>query len=494
MWGILQKKEDERCIFQKWLVADQTTEGVNSRPMSKILDNIQNSFSKLEEHVWKSLQEEHQEAMSQLLTELDSALKEERDKKRYVLKGIREREIMTRIGPVRISRSYYKDRETGEWAFLLDEYLGIEARCRVTSSVREDAVTKAVSGHSYRKAAAEMENMPAGGSISHEAIRQWTLKTGEVLEQQEECAARQMEGNKRVPVLFIEADGFWPAMQRANKQEQRFAVVHEGWKPRTRNNKEYALVNRRDIVPPKGKDFWEHVSAVVESEYDLSDTWVVINGDRARWIRKGVEAFPQALYQADRFHLLREVRANLRRESELLTKAMTAIYDSQPADLIRVLNEAIPKVDPRQKLKVQGLVKDIASYPEMARDYRVRLKEKGLELEDYRGLGAAEASVSRLSSRLRRLGRSWSKRGLKAMAYALAAHYRGTLRTAVRNMEQKAGLEKLSRTSRRTKRTATNSSLKDCNIPILHRGRGASGGMSMLMRKLSRGTLQPRLI
>lgn len=191
--------------------------------------------------------------------------------------------------------------------------------------MREDAVVAAVSGKSYRGASEEIERQNTGATASHEAIRQWTMKTGEVLEQEDRLEAQRLDGKKQVPILFIEADGFWVSMQKKRKQELRFAVIHEGWQPR--GGKGHALVNRQDIFPPKGQDFWEYVSAIVESRYDLTDSHVVINGDRAPWIGKGTEWFPKSLYQIDRFHLLREIRQTLRPQTELLQIAQNAVYE-----------------------------------------------------------------------------------------------------------------------------------------------------------------------
>lgn len=467
-------------------------EGGITRPMCKFLDALQNSFSALEKIVWESLVATHQEMLSELLSQLDEELKEQRDKARYVLKDMKTREIATRVGPIRFKRSYYRDTETNEWVFLLDEHLGLEARSRTSELVREDAVTAAVSGKSYREAAAEIERQNTGVSASHESIRQWTINTGEVLEQQARLEAQKLNGKKQVPVLFIEADGFWVSIQKGKRQELRFAVVHEGWEARGR--KEYALINRQDIFPPTGKDFWEYVSAVVESRYDLSQSFVVINGDRAAWIGKGTEWFLNALYQVDRFHLLREIRQNLRQQPELLKEAQAAVYADDPSALLETLVKAIPGAGLKQREQIQRLHKDITSRPDMVESYQSRLRKHGLELEGYRGMGSAEASVARFSGRLRRLGRSWSKRGIMAMAHAISGQGQGILRHAVTIMEQQLGLRELAKHVKQKTETLPESYGFNCSLPIMNSGRGASGGLSRLMHNISRGSLNPRFI
>lgn len=461
--------------------------------MNEILARAQNSFSSLEQIAWDSLVESHQQLMRQVLSELDSHLKEQRDKKRYVLKGMRRRELMTRVGAVTVDRSYYWDMEASEWVFLLDEHLGLESRRRVSRLMREDAVTAAVAGQSYRSAASFIESQRTGASVSHEAIRQWTLKTSEVLAAEELHAARRMEGARQVPVLYIEADGYWPAMQKARRQELKLALVHEGWEKRS-NSQEYALISRQDIVCPPNMDYWEYVSAVIESKYDLSNTLVVINGDRANWIRQGVEHFPKAIYQTDRFHLQRDLGHCLRGQPGLLAKARAAVYESKALELLETLNSALADATSKQKEQLRRLIHDIASQPNMVRDYRAWLKEEGISTSELRGMGAAEASVALFSARVRRLGRSWSKAGLLAMVRALSAHFQGRLRQAVATMERQTGLEELVKKARHSVSLEPENNWLNRRIPVLYAGRGKSHGMSHLLHQISRGTPHPRPI
>ncbi|MDR9786614.1 MAG: UPF0236 family protein [Peptococcaceae bacterium MAG4] len=68
-------------------------------------------------------------------------------------------------------------------------------------------------------------------------------------------------------------------------------------------------MNPKFFVAHDGEDFWEEASAHVMRNYKIDkDVTVVINGDRASWTRKGLEYFPKAMYQVDRFHLKRELR------------------------------------------------------------------------------------------------------------------------------------------------------------------------------------------
>ena len=49
--------------------------------------------------------------------------------------GRRTRTVLTWFGEVRLSRRYYRDRQTGERRFLLDELVGLPARQRLSPLV-----------------------------------------------------------------------------------------------------------------------------------------------------------------------------------------------------------------------------------------------------------------------------------------------------------------------------------------------------------------------
>jgi len=67
---------------------------------------------------------------------------------------------------------------------------------------------------------------------------------------------------------------------------------------------------------------------------------VVINGDRAGWIRKGLEYFPRAMYQVDRFHLKRDLRTLLRGTQELYP-ALAGLERNKPALLLAALGRRV---------------------------------------------------------------------------------------------------------------------------------------------------------
>ena len=141
--------------------------------------------------------------------------------------------------------------------------------------------------------------------VSHESVRQVVLATGRRLEEEQAKHLEAPAGTRKVKVLFLEVDTLRVPLQREGRRrrvEEKLLTVHEGWAPRHPASGEHVLVNKAHFRT-QARDFWDLASRFVYSRYDVDeDTVVVINGDRAEWIRKGVEYFPKAIYQVDTFH------------------------------------------------------------------------------------------------------------------------------------------------------------------------------------------------
>jgi len=126
---------------------------------------------------------------------------------------------------------------------------------------------------------------------------------------------RNLRGKRKFQSFFIEADGCFLHMQKRDErnQELKMILAHEEWENRTPGSKEYELLNKTYYASFELEEFWDEASRHLYCKYDIDDdTIVVINGDRAPWIREGVEYFPKAMYQADRFHVKRDLKEFLR--------------------------------------------------------------------------------------------------------------------------------------------------------------------------------------
>lgn len=396
-------------------------------------------FKGLERIMWLGLVRIFGRVLVQLLEAIDRELMARRDVRRYELKGLEPRKLLTLVGEIEFRRRQYWDRVEQRWVYLLDEALGLEPAARKSPGLGELAVVWAAKG-SYRDTRDRLEEMTGERVLSHEGVRRTVLGVGEHIRKEDKRRLCRQEGRRRVRVVFVEADGLNVAMQRKRgerrgqrRRETKLAVVHEGWRRRYGGGKgeEYELINPVYIPSLAGGEaFWEQVRGVLYTRYaDLEHTWVVINGDGADWIRAGVGHFKRALYQYDRFHLYRDLKRVLRRQPGRFEAAKGALERDDLARFLTQVAEAEKEAATAEERAEIGQVRELlVSLGEGLRDYRARLKERGVAVDpNWRGLGAAESHVDKFSNRLKKQGRAWREDGLGAMLAVQAKLYEGTL-------------------------------------------------------------------
>ncbi|MCL6593276.1 MAG: UPF0236 family protein, partial [Alicyclobacillus sp.] len=171
-------------------------------------------------------------------------------------------------------RRYYVDKQTGERRFLLDEWLGIPERQRLSPDLREKAVVLATE-MSYHRAAKVLSMFVP--DITAMAVWKELQRVGEAEREQaamyrEEVFGRGQapDGQRRVSELHVEADGVMVRARDAQGErkhiEVKLAVAYEGKQQTARDRK--ALVERRLVAGVmEGPTFWEEAVA------QFSQTW-----------------------------------------------------------------------------------------------------------------------------------------------------------------------------------------------------------------------------
>jgi hypothetical protein len=175
---------------------------------------------------------------------------------------------------------------------------------------------------------------------------------------------------------------------------------------------------------------------IVEFEIN-EDTIIVINGDRAKWIRMFREWFCDCtvLYQVDRFHLLRTLGGIFKRGSESYYRLRDAMdKDPTGARFMAALAEESKSLSGKRQEDAEKLLRDLEGIADSVCDYRVRLKAEGYDIEGLRSMGAAEAQMDRFADRIKGRGQSWSPRGLDAMMRLLGLKFEGRLEELLHNL------------------------------------------------------------
>src|SRR5690625_7223506 len=89
-----------------------------------------------------------------------------------------------------------------------------------------------------------------------------------------------------------------------------------------------------------GDAFWDSFSRYIYSQYAITkDTPIVINGDGAPWIRKGVDYFEFAIYTYDRFHLKKWIKCALSNSYKI--ERRKSYFAADDIDLISDLLEIL---------------------------------------------------------------------------------------------------------------------------------------------------------
>jgi len=371
------------------------------------------TLKEIEQLVWRNLQETFSTVMKLLLEDFDQQIIDKRDKQRFHLKDKRKLTIDSLFGEIEINRTYYRDRETGEYVYLLDRYLGFEGAKGFSPLVEEAAIELAVSGPSYRKAANTLETILGYRVMSHEAIRQHLLSVEAIQKEKQSITS---------PVLFVEVDGLY--IKRQEKQikgkEEKIAAVHQGWEV---NGKRVTLQEKRHYIHRGKEPFWEGFENFLMETYDYDPTVhrLVINGDGAGWITACRDYFKdRAFFSIDRFHIARDIRRLFRDHPryKAMQKALAA-YDGEK--LMTELNSAVGTLNDETKEKrLEELIKQLEQYPEALGDYRKWLKEHGIDPTGMRPMGSAEATMSVFAKRMKN-GRSWVNKGASAMMTAMVS-------------------------------------------------------------------------
>ena len=128
----------------------------------------------------------------------------------------------TVFGEVKYKRTYYENKKTGEYKYLSDELLGIEAHDKMDTSLKSKLIEEAIDSP-YRKSGMKAsESIEFTGQTEMNAIRE----LGPV----EDNAIPIKSKNKEIKLLFIEADEDHVALQTGKCIEPRLVYVHEGRK------------------------------------------------------------------------------------------------------------------------------------------------------------------------------------------------------------------------------------------------------------------------
>lgn len=379
-----------------------------------------------------------------LLESYDKKLMNNRDKKKYRHKGLRETSVNTVMGEVKYKRVMYEICEDGvtKTVYLLDKVLNISAEGKVLSNLVEKVIETVPVTDSYRKSEKVIEET-TNTTLSHEKIRNIVVKIGERITNKEKEERKLFDKKqliaelKEVTALFEEADGLWINLQgkdrqakleknkkKAEKENKEFNpkmkvktelkvhVMYEGWK---KEDVRHSLVNKQYIAGiMKPKEIARLRDARVYTQYDESKIKLrVTNGDGAKWT-KGITA-KGGVYQKDQFHIMQEIVRDVPKEyRNILTELINnkQYYKIQPAiDGLKYELRGEYKVVKKLNKLQSYLSGDLERYQDIV---EVPEAPEGIE---YRNMGTQESQIfSKLKKRFCSGRKAFSIYGANALS------------------------------------------------------------------------------
>ena len=218
-----------------------------------------------------------------------------------------ERIVTTSLGDVTFRRTYYKNKDTGGYEYLIDRMLELDKHERMTEDAKARILEEAVDS-SYRKGG---ENASIGGSIiSKEAVM-------DLIHPLKFPPAETAAERKSVDVLYIDADEDHVSLQffekkgdipepRDNTYMPKLVYVYEDVE--AENDRRY-LVGAKYFGggyegPGGPEELWREIGDYIRGNYDEDAIKrIYINGDGAGWIKAGEARLPKAKFVLDRYHM-----------------------------------------------------------------------------------------------------------------------------------------------------------------------------------------------
>ena len=135
---------------------------------------------------------------------MDEKLRESPERKAgYEIVKKDRRTIVTSLGAVSYRRTYFRERESGECSYLVDEIVRLEKRERLTEDAKVRMLTEVTEG-SYRKSG-------EATCLNGERISRQTVKNE--IHRLEFPETEEPEAKRQVPYLYIDADEDHVALQ-----------------------------------------------------------------------------------------------------------------------------------------------------------------------------------------------------------------------------------------------------------------------------------------
>lgn len=406
------------------------------REMYRLITTYQD-FAELEKGIYRLVQKITLKLLVTACNYLDEQLMRDRNRKQLKLVHTKPRVIVTPFGEVALERRYYRDQETGEGRYLLDEALGLAPRQRLSPWTTELAVTAAAE-MPYHRAAAWLKQVTLG-AVDIQAMSLWqeAQEAGKRLAEQVEQERSAVFDRGEVPEtrrksqsLRVEADEVWVAARNNCKERRKLAIkIGVGYERKVSMGPHRQSLQGRRVVTgvAEARVFWEQAVAQFGRQWDLSAVEnCCVGGDGAPWVKLGCEYFPGATYQLDPYHLRRALLEGLGHDEAAYKAVSAALVEENWAEVEKALVAAERASKGAKRQRITKLRRYLQGNWEGICQKKVAER-----------LGTIEGQVfHHVARRMKRHGARWSNTGADHLARLLAARANGELSEVARQVWQ----------------------------------------------------------
>lgn len=262
-----------------------------------------------------------------LLDDMNSSIREDKEMRKeqglVMHKQDRPRSILTQLGLLEYERDYYKDKNTGEFIYPLDQMISARPNQRIGDSICADLIN-AAADESYQKATEHV----TGGAVSRQTVKNQIRKLGPLEKPVPEHKSDAKE-------IHIFADECHINTDDGHSKMIPYAVLTEGINKE--DPKRHKTVNPTHFTchDLKPATMWKEIMVYIQLAYN-EDCKVYIHGDGANWIKAAKDYIPNCEFALDEFHLQQQMTRlkNLYPKISIRKRLTDAIQanDKQKAD------------------------------------------------------------------------------------------------------------------------------------------------------------------
>ena len=315
-------------------------------------------FHQIEERIGDFGDELTLDILRGIIESIDQEFRDsEERKKSYYIQRYTTRTLITSLGIIEFTKTYYKSKKPidGKYEFFsyIEEVFGVEKWAKMTLSAEAQLIKVATETNMEYAA----KNALRGVTVSRQAIsaKVKKLNVNPIL---------NVERVHETPeVLYIETDEVHANLQDSRNKIVPVSFVHEGHKESFTKRKELKNPHYFASSLLTYEELYHHVYDFCDKKYDLSKVkYIFVSGDAGSGIKTYDSCFPNAIYVLDKFHYRKALNYIFKRDphnTKLADDYLRARMIDEFRTLCKMQMELHPKQEQRMTDQMEYLINNI---------------------------------------------------------------------------------------------------------------------------------------